>query len=90
MNRISTGLPARIGFRIFPHAVNSASNLCSSLTFGFVLFAAIGICKAEPSKDEIEFFENHVRPILVENCYKCHSVEQGKSKGGLTLDSRDG
>ena len=25
-----------------------------------------------------------------DNCYKCHSVEQGKAKGGLTLDTREG
>lgn len=45
---------------------------------------------AEPTKEQSEFFENKVRPILKENCYKCHSVEQGKSKGGLTLDTKTG
>lgn len=37
-----------------------------------------------------DFFENKIRPILSENCYKCHSLEQGKSKGDLTLDTREG
>jgi len=37
---------------------------------------------------ESDFFEKKIRPVLVENCYKCHSVESGKSKGGLLLDSR--
>jgi hypothetical protein len=36
------------------------------------------------------FFESKIRPVLVENCYKCHSVEAGKSKGGLLLDSKAG
>ncbi len=36
-----------------------------------------------------EFFEAKIRPILVERCYKCHSLESGKSKAGLLLDSRD-
>jgi mono/diheme cytochrome c family protein len=36
------------------------------------------------------FFEGKIRPIFVSSCYKCHSVEQGKNKGGLVLDSRDG
>lgn len=36
------------------------------------------------------FFESRIRPVLVEHCYKCHSAETGKSKGGLTLDSRQG
>ena len=34
-----------------------------------------------------EFFEKQVRPILVENCFPCHS-QQTKKKGGLHLDSR--
>src|ERR1700737_532598 len=32
-----------------------------------------------------EFFESKVRPILAENCYKCHGPK--KQKGGLRLDS---
>ncbi|MDF1741075.1 MAG: PSD1 and planctomycete cytochrome C domain-containing protein [Verrucomicrobiales bacterium] len=36
------------------------------------------------------FFESKIRPVLVENCYKCHSVESGKSKGGLLLDTQAG
>ena len=45
---------------------------------------------APPSKEHVEFFEKNVRPILAENCYKCHSLEKGKAKGGLTLDTRAG
>jgi hypothetical protein len=39
---------------------------------------------------KIAFFEKTIRPILINRCYECHSVEAGKSKGGLELDSRDG
>ena len=45
---------------------------------------------AEPTKEQLDFFEQKVRPILSEHCYSCHSTEQGKSKGGLTLDTRGG
>ncbi|MEO6033684.1 MAG: DUF1553 domain-containing protein, partial [Verrucomicrobiota bacterium] len=45
---------------------------------------------AELAKAQLDFFEGKIRPILTENCYKCHSAEQGKSKGDLTLDTRDG
>jgi cytochrome c553 len=45
---------------------------------------------AQLTKQQIEFFEGRVRPILAANCYRCHSVESGKSKGGLVLDTRDG
>ncbi len=40
--------------------------------------------------EEFDFFEKKIRPILVENCYKCHSHDSEKIKGGLLLDTRDG
>ncbi|MFT5406114.1 MAG: hypothetical protein ACI9DF_004972, partial [Verrucomicrobiales bacterium] len=40
--------------------------------------------------DDVAFFEKHVRPLLATHCYECHSVESGKAKGGLLLDSRSG
>ncbi|MEM6364438.1 MAG: PSD1 and planctomycete cytochrome C domain-containing protein [Planctomycetota bacterium] len=41
---------------------------------------------AEREADRIAFFENHVRPVLVEHCYECHSTEAGEAEGGLRLD----
>jgi len=38
----------------------------------------------------LSFFESKVRPLLVDHCYECHSLESGKQKGGLLLDSRAG
>ena len=35
-----------------------------------------------------EFFETKIRPVLVQHCYKCHSVSGKKSEGSLLLDSR--
>ncbi|GAG98495.1 unnamed protein product, partial [marine sediment metagenome] len=37
-----------------------------------------------PSAADIEFFERAVRPVLAENCFKCHGPE--KQKAGLRLD----
>ncbi|MEO0448593.1 MAG: DUF1549 domain-containing protein [Verrucomicrobiota bacterium] len=34
------------------------------------------------------YFEAHIRPLLIQHCYDCHSVEAGKQKGGLLLDSK--
>jgi hypothetical protein len=39
---------------------------------------------------ETTFFENTIRPLFAANCYKCHSSQSGKAKGGLALDTRDG
>jgi hypothetical protein len=41
---------------------------------------------SEPNADELKFFETSVRPLLVENCFSCHSAK--KQKGGLRLDSQ--
>jgi len=45
---------------------------------------------ALPDAHGVTFFETRVRPLLVEHCYECHSVERGKTKGDLALDSRVG
>ena len=34
------------------------------------------------------FFEQRIRPLLVEHCYACHSGRAKKQKGGLRLDLR--
>ena len=45
---------------------------------------------AQPiSAGDLAFFEAKVRPVLVEHCYKCHSKEADKVRGGLLLDSRE-
>jgi hypothetical protein len=49
--------------------------------------------EAKDSQESLAFFESKIRPVLVEQCYSCHSQEaatKGKLKGGLYLDSRDG
>src|SRR5688500_16365927 len=38
----------------------------------------------------LDFFEKKIRPVLAERCYKCHSAEAEKLKGGLLLDTRAG
>jgi hypothetical protein len=45
---------------------------------------------AKPAPEQIEFFENKVRPVLVEQCLSCHSRADKKVKGGLALDTRAG
>ncbi len=39
-----------------------------------------------PLKADLEFFESKIRPILADNCYKCHSSQAAKLKGGLSLE----
>ncbi|MEZ5385871.1 MAG: DUF1553 domain-containing protein [Prosthecobacter sp.] len=44
----------------------------------------------EPTAEQLAFFENKIRPVLVEHCYQCHSATAKKIKGGLVVDSRAG
>src|SRR5579883_996532 len=55
-----------------------------------VLVLPAGLRGAEPSHAQIEFFEKKIRPVFVKHCYKCHSAQAKKVKGGLLLDTRDG
>jgi cytochrome c553 len=50
-------------------------------------FAAASRGAEDPAK--IEFFEKRVRPVLVDNCYNCHSANTN-AKGGLRVDDRNG
>ena len=38
-----------------------------------------------PSAERVEFFETHVRPVLSENCFACHTASR---MGGLEMTSR--
>ncbi|MFT5239163.1 MAG: hypothetical protein ACI9OU_000537 [Candidatus Promineifilaceae bacterium] len=64
----------------------------SRVAFGFwaltgSLSVLVGAENAALSSDEQAFFETHIRPVLAENCYECHSADAVKLKGGLLLDS---
>lgn len=54
-----------------------------------VYLLLIPFLHANAGERERDFFENRVRPILVENCQECHS-ESTKQKANLRLDTRDG
>ena len=41
------------------------------------------------SPADLQFFESKIRPIFADNCYKCHSRDADKIKGGLMLDTRE-
>jgi hypothetical protein len=55
------------------------------VTFPIMLLAAPAR-PAETTPEGIEFFEKKIRPVLVEQCHKCHTG--AKPKGKLLLDSR--
>lgn len=49
---------------------------------------AFAVQDVQFSDADIEFFENKVRPLLVDHCLSCHGDEEKKVRGGLRLTSR--
>ncbi|MFY8071987.1 MAG: PSD1 and planctomycete cytochrome C domain-containing protein [Pirellula sp.] len=39
--------------------------------------------------EQLDFFETKIRPVLIENCYRCHSASEQSVRGGLSVDNRD-
>ena len=56
-------------------------------------FCAVPVANGGDDREDAkrtEFFERHIRPILVAHCYECHSSAIDEAKGGLKLDFRAG
>jgi cytochrome c553 len=54
-----------------------------------LLIACPALVHAADPESGVAFFEKKVRPLLVDNCYVCHSADTN-SKGGLRVDDRNG
>jgi hypothetical protein len=77
-------------------------NLLTIPFLGLILLLAVAaqteLKGAEPSptnalpatldRQEVEFFEKKIRPVLVSQCYSCHSTGAKEVQGKLLLDSR--
>jgi hypothetical protein len=64
---------------------------------GVLLFVVTGfqvsVCFSQEEQkltpEAIQFFENKIRPVLAEHCYRCHSIDGQSVRGGLSVDHRD-
>ncbi len=45
---------------------------------------------AEPTAEDVAFFENKIRPVLIKHCYECHAADSKQLGGKLQLDSQAG
>ena len=69
-------------------AFHLAFALCFVLGGLFTSRAALAE-EPRPSVADVEFFEEKIRPVLVERCYKCHSATSESVRGGLRVDDRE-
>ncbi len=53
-----------------------------------VLTSSVSLA-AEPTPEQLEFFEAKIRPVLVKHCYECHSTKVAAPRGGLRVDDRE-
>ena len=60
-----------------------------SWRFLLILLGWCVLARSAFAGGDAEFFEKRIRPVLVAECYKCHSAGSEKLKGGLRLDTRE-
>jgi len=67
--------------------------LASFILLGLLRWSIIAKAQepAEESftQEQLDFFENRIRPILVEHCYECHSADSKSIQAKLRLDGRE-
>ena len=66
---------------------------CGNLTATcWLLLANLAVATTIYADEDIDFFEQKIRPVLVDRCYSCHSANAAAKKnlkGGLLLDTRE-
>ena len=63
------------------------------LTFGIAgcsfVICQLGMPSATSAADQPLSYNEHIRPILVENCFSCHGADSASRQADLRLDRRD-
>lgn len=54
-----------------------------------IVLSAMSARADELSREQLSFFETKIRPVLIRECYGCHSNKSGNVRGGLRLDSKE-
>ncbi len=60
-----------------------------ALHWGLLLLSPLPAWAADPTPAQLQFFENKIRPVFVNNCYKCHSRQAEKLKANLSVEFRE-
>jgi len=65
------------------------STILRSLVLAGCALAGPAFAESGDDRARVDFFEKKVRPVLVKNCYTCHSASTN-AKGGLRVDDLGG
>ncbi|MEM6778599.1 MAG: c-type cytochrome domain-containing protein, partial [Planctomycetota bacterium] len=59
--------------------------------YGMMLVGVLGLTSvaSEITPEQSKFFETKIRPVLIKECYGCHSNKSGNARGGLRLDTKE-
>ena len=69
--------------------MSQLSRIIGTLALAAVMVVAVAVPvrAADPSPEQLKFFEEKIRPLLVERCYECHTAD--KHQGDVRLDLRE-
>jgi hypothetical protein len=76
----------------FPGGLILSAKQSARFCLSVALAVGVGLT-VRGDEEGLAFFESKIRPVLVKECYACHSAEAsktGKLRGGLWLDTRQG
>ena len=90
----TTFLPYRLSHRPARYSGRAHTVACGIINLNLALLLTLmatgAASAAPPGREAADFFEQHVRPLLIRRCYECHSEQLKKRRGGLALDSKEG
>ncbi len=76
--------------------MNSLSNqkpiaflIAATILLSAIAPLALSQERDDVSSEELNFFESKIRPVLIKECYGCHSAKTGAIKGGLMVDTKE-
>ena len=67
-----------------PAAMNAPLRCLPFVAMLLAMPSALLAQDKKPTPAAVQFFETKVRPVLVDNCFECHSGK--KHRGGLSLE----
>ncbi len=81
-----------------PRLKSSLNNPAAMLLLAWLSVFGLGMARANETvaetastaavaPDSVEFYQQHIQPLLAATCYECHSHESGESNGLLMVDS---